>query len=126
MLEAFKAGNIDVLIATDIAARGLDIEKLPVVINFDLPRSPSDYMHRIGRSGRAGEVGLALSLIDHEDYHHFKVIEKKNKIRLEREEVEGFEVDEFTSNELTASDKPMAKPEGSGKKKRKKVRLSFE
>ncbi|MFA0521212.1 helicase-related protein, partial [Vibrio sp. 10N.222.55.E8] len=81
-------------IATDIAARGLDIEKLPVVINFDLPRSPSDYMHRIGRSGRAGEVGLALSLIDHEDYHHFKIIEKKNKIRLEREQIEGFEVDE--------------------------------
>lgn len=120
VLEAFKAGEIDVLIATDIAARGLDIEKLPVVINFDLPRSPSDYMHRIGRSGRAGEVGLALSLIDYEDYHHFKVIEKKNKIRLEREEVEGFEVDEIINNALLAENKPMAKPEGSGKKKRKK------
>ena len=93
-LEAFKAGEIDVLIATDIAARGLDIDKLPVVINFDLPRSPLDYMHRIGRSGRAGEIGLALSLIDHEDYHHFKIIEKKNKIWLEREQVEGFEVDD--------------------------------
>ncbi len=93
-LEAFKAGEINVLIATDIAARGLDIEKLPVVINFDLPRSPLDYMHRIGRSGRAGEIGLALSLIDHEDYHHFKIIEKKNKIWLEREQVEGFEVDD--------------------------------
>lgn len=117
VLDAFKAGEIDVLIATDIAARGLDIEKLPVVINYDLPRSPSDYMHRIGRSGRAGEVGLALSLIDHEDYHHFKVIEKKNKIRLEREEVEGFEVDQSLIPKL---DKPMAKPEGTGKKKRKK------
>ncbi len=120
VLDAFKAGEIDVLIATDIAARGIDIEKLPVVINFDLPRSPSDYMHRIGRSGRAGEVGLALSLIDHEDYHHFKVIEKKNKIRLEREQVEGFEVDEITGDSILAADKPMAKPEGSGKKKRKK------
>ncbi|WNC72110.1 DEAD/DEAH box helicase [Thalassotalea psychrophila] len=116
VLDSFKAGEIEVLIATDIAARGLDIEKLPVVINFDLPRSPSDYMHRIGRSGRAGEVGLALSLIDHEDYHHFKVIEKKNKIRLEREQVEGFEADEVN---LSSVDKPMAKPEGSGKKKRK-------
>ena len=84
VLEAFKAGEIEVLIATDVAARGLDIEKLPVVINFDLPRSPSDYMHRIGRSGRAGEVGLALSLIDYQDYHHFSVIEKKNKIRFEK------------------------------------------
>ena len=120
VLDAFKAGEIEVLIATDIAARGLDIEKLPVVINFDLPRSPSDYMHRIGRSGRAGEVGLALSLIDHEDYHHFKIIEKKNKIRLEREEVEGFEVAEVTPDKYLDAGKPMAKPEGSGKKYRKK------
>ena len=119
VLEAFKSGEIDVLIATDIAARGLDIEKLPVVINFNLPRSPSDYMHRIGRSGRAGEVGLAISLIDHEDYHHFKVIEKKNKIRLEREQVPGFEADEVISEELLNANKPMAKPEGSGKKKGK-------
>ncbi len=121
VLSAFKAGEIEVLIATDIAARGLDIEKLPVVINFDLPRSPTDYMHRIGRSGRAGEVGLALSLIDHEDYHHFKIIEKKNKIWLEREEVAGFEIDE-TLIEVTSTDKPMAAPEGTGKKKAKKKR----
>jgi len=113
-LDGFKSGEIQVLIATDIAARGIDIDKLPVVINFDLPRSPSDYMHRIGRSGRAGEVGLALSLIDHEDYHHFSIIEKKNKIRLEREEVEGFEVTDVIEAYV-----PMAPPEGSGKKKRK-------
>jgi ATP-dependent RNA helicase RhlE len=120
VLDGFKAGDIEVLIATDIAARGLDIEKLPVVINFNLPRSPSDYMHRIGRSGRAGEVGLAISLIDHEDYHHFKVIEKKNKIWLEREQVEGFEADEISDNSILAVEKPMAAPEGTGKKKRKK------
>jgi len=119
VLDAFKAGEVEVLIATDIAARGLDIEKLPVVINFDLPRSPADYMHRIGRSGRAGEVGLALSLIDHEDYHHFNVIEKKNKVWLEREQVTGFEIDEVFSEVSLALDKPMARPEGSGKKKRK-------
>nr|WP_086938664.1 DEAD/DEAH box helicase [Thaumasiovibrio occultus] len=120
ILDAFKSGEIDVLIATDIAARGLDIEKLPVVINFDLPRSPSDYMHRIGRSGRAGEVGLALSLIDYEDFHHFSVIEKKNKIRLEREQVEGFEVDDNITQAMLDANKPMAKPAGTGKKKRKK------
>lgn len=120
VLEEFKAGEIEVLIATDIAARGLDIEKLPVVINFNLPRSPAEYMHRIGRSGRAGEVGLALSLIDYEDYHHFKVIEKKNKIRLEREEIEGFEADEVVGEAYLKATKPVAKPEGSGKKKRKK------
>lgn len=124
VLEGFKNGDIEVLIATDIAARGLDIEKLPVVINFNLPRSPSDYMHRIGRSGRAGEVGLAISLIDHEDFHHFTVIEKKNKIRLEREQVKGFEMHEIADDSILASlvaeNKPMAKPEGTGKKKRKK------
>ncbi len=120
VLEAFKAGEIEVLIATDIAARGLDIEKLPVVINFDLPRSPSDYMHRIGRSGRAGEVGLALSLIDYEDYHHFKIIEKKNKIRLEREQISGFEVDEEITDALLEAIKPVAKPEGTGKKNKRK------
>ncbi|MFA0080578.1 DEAD/DEAH box helicase [Vibrio breoganii] len=120
ILDAFKSGEIEVLIATDIAARGLDIEKLPVVINFDLPRSPSDYMHRIGRSGRAGEVGLALSLIDYEDLHHFKVIEKKNKIRLEREQVAGFEVDETITQEMIEANKPKAAPAGTGKKKRKK------
>ncbi|WP_375322552.1 DEAD/DEAH box helicase [Aliivibrio logei] len=120
VLEAFKAGEIEVLIATDIAARGLDIEKLPVVINFDLPRSPADYMHRIGRSGRAGEVGLALSLIDFEDYHHFKIIEKKNKIRLEREQIAGFEVDEEITEALLEAIKPVAKPEGTGKKNKRK------
>jgi ATP-dependent RNA helicase RhlE len=119
VLNGFKEGDIEVLIATDIAARGLDIEKLPVVINFDLPRSPSDYMHRIGRSGRAGEVGLALSLIDHEDYHHFKIIEKKNKVRLEREEVAGFEIDETLIDVSSSIDKPMAPSEGRGKNKRK-------
>lgn len=119
VFEGFKAGETEVLIATDIAARGIDIEKLPVVINFDLPRSPTDYMHRIGRSGRAGEVGLALSLIDHEDYHHFKIIEKKNKIRLEREEIAGFEVDEELVEAALAEEKLMAKSEGSGKPKRK-------
>ncbi|MGI2170750.1 DEAD/DEAH box helicase [Shewanella sp. MF05960] len=120
VLESFKAGEIQVLIATDIAARGLDIEKLPVVINFDLPRSPADYMHRIGRSGRAGEVGLALTLLSHDEYHHFSVIEKKNKIRLEREQVGGFEADENMPDVVLEQPKPVAKAEGTGKKKRKK------
>jgi len=79
-------------------------------------------MHRIGRSGRAGEVGLALSLIDYEDFHHFKIIEKKNKLRLEREEVTGFAVNQANLDAAQAlkNEKPMAKPEGTGKKKKKK------
>ena len=78
-------------------------------------------MHRIGRSGRAGEVGLALSLIDYEDFHHFRIIEKKNKLRLEREEVTGFAVNQANLDAADAlkNDKPMAKPEGTGKKKKK-------
>lgn len=121
VLEAFKNGETHVLIATDIAARGIDIEKLPVVINYELPRSPVDYMHRIGRSGRAGEAGLALSLISHDEYQHFKLIEKKNKISLEREQVEGFEADDEAPLDCPSREiKSMAAPEGMGKKKRKK------
>ncbi|QYK00232.1 DEAD/DEAH box helicase [Shewanella psychrotolerans] len=122
LLDGFKRGEITVLIATDIAARGIDIDKLPVVINYELPRSPADHMHRIGRSGRAGAAGEAISLISHEDYHHFSVIEKKNKFRLEREQYPGFEADDEAPEDcLSRMEKPMAKPEGSGKKKRKKL-----
>ncbi|MGS0682299.1 DEAD/DEAH box helicase [Shewanella sp. 125m-7] len=122
LLEEFKAGEISVLIATDIAARGIDIEKLPIVINFELPRSPADYMHRIGRSGRAGEAGLAISLISHDEYQHFKLIEKKNKLRLEREQIPGFEADlEAPIDCPSREEKPMAKPAGTGKKSRKKL-----
>lgn len=92
------------------------------MINFELPRSPADYLHRIGRSGRAGETGEAISLISHDEYHHFKVIEKKNKLRLPREQYPGFEADaEAPLDCPSRQDKPMAKPEGTGKKKRKKL-----
>ncbi|ABZ76109.1 DEAD/DEAH box helicase domain protein [Shewanella halifaxensis HAW-EB4] len=122
VLEGFKSGEISVLIATDIAARGIDIEKLPIVINFELPRSPADYMHRIGRSGRAGEAGLAMSLISHDEYQHFKLIEKKNKLRLEREQIPGFEADAEAPEDCPSRDlKPMAKPAGTGKKNRNKL-----
>lgn len=122
VLDGFKSGEIQVLIATDIAARGIDIEKLPVVINFELPRSPADYMHRIGRSGRAGEAGLAMSLISHDEYQHFKLIEKKNKIRLVREQIPGFEADAQAPADCPSREpKPMAKPAGTGKKHRKKA-----
>ncbi len=92
-LKNFKAGKIRLLVATDVAARGIDIDQLPCVINYDLPRSPNDYVHRVGRTGRAGEKGLVISLISHHEYQHFLVIEKRNSIQLEREEVVGFEVD---------------------------------
>ncbi|MGI2261473.1 DEAD/DEAH box helicase [Shewanella sp. GXUN23E] len=92
VLNDFKQGKLQILIATDIAARGLDIDKLPAVVNYELPRSPADYIHRIGRTGRAGESGLAVSLICPDEFHHFRVIEKKHKLRLPREQVCGFEL----------------------------------
>jgi ATP-dependent RNA helicase RhlE len=84
-LNEFKQGKLKVLIATDVAARGIDIEHLAMVINFDLPRSPNDYEHRIGRTGRAGQKGQAISLLCEAEEAHFRVIEKRMKIRLERE-----------------------------------------
>ena len=91
-LSDFKNHKIDFLVATDVAARGLDITKLSLVINFDLPRSPADYIHRIGRTGRAGEKGLAVTFIGHEDQEHFKLIEKRAQITITREEISGFEL----------------------------------
>jgi ATP-dependent RNA helicase RhlE len=90
-LADFRAGKLRVLVATDLAARGIDIDDLPVVINFELPRSPNDYLHRIGRTGRAGKSGLAISLICSSEEAHFRVIEKRLKRRLTREQVVGFE-----------------------------------
>ncbi|MCF0064849.1 DEAD/DEAH box helicase [Dyadobacter chenwenxiniae] len=76
-LNKFKAGKLTVLVATDLVSRGIDIQFLPYVINFELPRSPKDYVHRIGRTGRAEASGEAISLICPEDVHHFKIIQKK-------------------------------------------------
>lgn len=78
-LEDFKSGALRVLVATDLLARGIDIEFLPHVINYELPRSPKDYIHRIGRTGRAESPGEAISLITPEDKNHFRVIQKKMK-----------------------------------------------
>ena len=76
-LEDFKLGDVKVLVATDLIGRGIHIEGLPTVINYELPRSPLDYVHRIGRTGRANSSGKAISLITEEDLHHFKIIQKK-------------------------------------------------
>ncbi|MCM8538281.1 MAG: DEAD/DEAH box helicase [Lentisphaeraceae bacterium] len=116
-LKQFKSNKAKVLVATDIAARGIDIEKLSCVVNYDLPRSPLDYVHRVGRTGRAGESGIAISFIDHDTQAHFKLIEKRSNIQLEREQVEGFEL----TGEATP--KPSAKAPVKGKRKSKKDKL---
>jgi ATP-dependent RNA helicase RhlE len=76
-LRNFKQGSIRVLVATDLIARGIDIVDLPCVVNYELPRSPKDYIHRIGRTGRAEALGEAISLVSPDEEHHFKIIQKK-------------------------------------------------
>jgi ATP-dependent RNA helicase RhlE len=91
-LADFKAGKTRVLVATDIAARGLDIERLPHVVNFELPEVPEDYVHRIGRTARAGEDGQAISLVCPDEQKLLKAIERLLRTELRREVVPGYEV----------------------------------
>jgi len=95
VLHDFKAKTIQVVVATDMAARGIDIAQLPVVVNFDLPRSAVDYTHRIGRTGRAGMKGEAVSFITAATEAHFRLIEKRHDMRLPREQIAGFEPTEL-------------------------------
>jgi ATP-dependent RNA helicase RhlE len=90
-LDEFKSGKVGVLVATDVAARGLDIEQLPYVVNFELPNSPEDYVHRIGRTGRAGATGQAISLVCAEETERLAEIERMIKVKMEREIVPNFE-----------------------------------
>ena len=93
----FTAGHLQVLVATDLAARGIDIAGLPVVVNHDLPRSAVDYVHRIGRTARAGESGTAVSFVSAATEAHFRLIEKRQGRRVPREVVAGFEPLEATA-----------------------------
>ncbi len=97
-LNGFKNNDVRVLVATDIAARGLDIPLLPHVVNYELPNIPEDYVHRIGRTGRAGANGVALSLVCAEETSYLVSIEKLTKQRFKKEIVEGFEPDPNASN----------------------------
>ena len=87
-LDAFKRGEVDVLVATDVAARGLDIADLPAVFNFDVPFNAEDYVHRIGRTGRAGASGLAVTMVSREDLRNIDDIEKLIKKKIEIEPLE--------------------------------------
>jgi superfamily II DNA/RNA helicase len=116
-LEAFKNGKIRVLFATDIAARGLHIEGIECVVNYDLPRSSADYVHRVGRTARAGKSGEAISFIDYESMDHFALIEKRSDIHLKREQIEGFEL------QGAAPQKQKGSAPIKGKKKSKKDKL---
>ena len=97
VLAEFKSSNLQVVVATDLAGRGIDIDNLPCVINFDLPRSPSDYTHRIGRTARAGGSGVAISLVSASSEAHFRLLENRLKMRLAREQIAGFEPQDATT-----------------------------
>ncbi len=97
VLDEFKAERWQVVVTTDLAARGIDIAQLPVVVNYDLPRSAVDYIHRIGRTGRAGESGLAVSLVTPASEAHWHLIEKRQGLSLPLEHIAGFEPLEVAS-----------------------------
>jgi len=117
VLSAFKEAQLQILVATDLAARGIDIADLAAVVNYDLPRSPTDYLHRIGRTGRAGGRGVAISFINGATEPHFFLIERRHRLSLAREIIPGFEpVEEVL---------PPVHPHGGikGKRKSKKDKL---
>ncbi|MDL2335288.1 MAG: DEAD/DEAH box helicase, partial [Chloroflexota bacterium] len=92
-LAGFKSGEVPVLVATDVAARGLDIEALPIVINYELPHTPHDYVHRIGRTGRAGATGRAISLVSPDEEDYLRAVNRLLKKDLPVRTVQGFEPD---------------------------------
>lgn len=105
-LADFKAGKVQILVATDIAARGIDIDQLPLVINFDLPNVPEDYVHRIGRTGRANSEGQAISLVSADESKQLKDIERVIKKPIEREMIAGFEPTVSLDSPVSTAKKP--------------------
>ncbi|MCY1036728.1 DEAD/DEAH box helicase [Corallococcus sp. BB11-1] len=120
-LADFKAKRVRVLVATDVAARGLDIAQLPAVVNYDLPRSTVDYVHRIGRTGRAGDKGVAISFVTADSEAHFRLIEKRHGLDIPREQLPGFEPTETVSPSAPPLD-PNGGVKGRRKSKKDKLR----
>jgi ATP-dependent RNA helicase RhlE len=118
-LAQFKQGELQALVATDIAARGIDIDELPHVVNYDLPQVPEDYVHRIGRTGRAGSSGDAVSLVCADEAKLLRDIERLIGKALTRDEIEGYEPDHNVPTTPSAPVKPMVK-----KPKKKRIRRS--
>jgi ATP-dependent RNA helicase RhlE len=123
VLADFKASRLRVVIATDVAARGIDITQLPVVVNFDLPRSAVDYTHRIGRTGRAGESGIAVSLVSASTEAHFWLIQKRQHLDLPLETIAGFEAVEAVEAALATTEATASTGGIKGKRPNKKDKL---
>ncbi|GGC63439.1 DEAD/DEAH box helicase [Undibacterium terreum] len=124
VLMDLKASRLQVMVATDVAARGIDIAGLPAVINYDLPRSVTDYTHRIGRTGRAGQSGTAISFYSADTEAHLRLIENRLKLKLVREQIPGFEPAPVPQSEAAAA---LAEAQANGgikgKRKSKKDKL---
>lgn len=115
-LDEFKNGDIEILFSSDLSSRGLHIDDIECVVNYDLPRSTADYIHRIGRTARAGKEGVSISFVTEDNFEHFKLIEKRCNINLKKEEIEGFE---FKGELIPKKGKAPVK----GKRKSKKDKL---
>ncbi|MCK5313395.1 MAG: DEAD/DEAH box helicase [Desulfobacteraceae bacterium] len=117
-LADFKKGAVRTLVATDVAARGLDINSLPHVVNFDLPNVPEDYVHRIGRTGRAGQNGVALSLVCREEQGFLLNIQKLLKQKISIKEIEGFQMEKNSGTPAKKTISKKAKSPWKPKRKR--------
>ncbi len=135
VLQDFKEGKVRVLVATDIAARGLDIEELPIVVNYDLPHQAEDYVHRIGRTGRAGNIGLAVTLVTPDDLPMLKDIELLTKQVISQQVFPGYEHDPRFNHSSKGThkaadeqddDKPKKKFSNNRKLSQEKARLRAE
>ncbi len=117
-LKNFKENKINILFATDIVSRGIHVEDISCVINFDLPRASEDYIHRIGRTARAGKTGVAISFIGLEDFEHFSLIEKRCNISIKKEQIKDFEL----IGSPVKKEKGLAPIKGKRKSKKDKLR----
>jgi superfamily II DNA/RNA helicase len=113
-----------VLVSTDLASRGIDIPGLDVVVNYDLPRSADDYVHRIGRTGRAGASGVAVSLVSAGTAAHFRLVEKRHDMTLAREQVPGFEPVELEAESVAKTAPGTGGIKGSRPSKKDKLRAA--
>ncbi len=119
-IKSFRAKKSKVLIATDIAARGIDIKELPLVINYELPESTDEFTHRVGRTGRAGQSGNVMTFLTVKDYNHFTKIERHLKLSIKREVVDGFELKDRQPRQKQMQKKSLSVKKGKYDKKPKK------
>ena len=100
VMNKFRNGNINILVATDVAARGLDVDNLDVIINYDVPQNPENYIHRIGRTARAGKLGYAFTLVCRDETRRFAAIRKANNTKITEKEIPSYKDVEKIKNKL--------------------------